>query len=80
MMNCKENEKQKNIHWQNSPFLAIAFLRRLSQICLELDHPVFTSFYFATIIVLQNKVASLAPPNLEDQVSVFMSPNDRLAQ
>jgi hypothetical protein len=33
-------------HWQNSPFWAIAFLRRFCHIC----HPIFTSFDFATII------------------------------
>jgi hypothetical protein len=48
-----------------------------------LDHPVFTSSDFATVIYLQIKVVSLASnPNLEDQVSVFtgMSPRDRGAQ
>jgi hypothetical protein len=35
----------------------------------------------ATVIFLQGKVISLASnPNLEDQVSVFMSPSDRVAQ
>jgi hypothetical protein len=27
-------------HWQNAPFRGIAFLRRLCQICLELDYLV----------------------------------------
>jgi hypothetical protein len=39
-------------HWQNSPFW-------FCQVCLS-DHPVFTSFHFATTIFLQNKSVSLA--------------------
>jgi hypothetical protein len=50
-------------HWQNRPFLAIAFLRRFCQICAS-DHPVFPSLDFATIIFLQSKVVSL-PSNLQ---------------
>jgi hypothetical protein len=46
--------------WQNSHFLAIAFLRWFCQICLESDHPLFTSLSFETIIFLQSKVVSLA--------------------
>jgi hypothetical protein len=40
-------------HWQNSPFWAIASLRRFCKTCRlflpELDHPVFTSLDFATV-------------------------------
>jgi hypothetical protein len=36
---------------------------------------------FATVILLQSKVVRLGSnPNLEDQVSVFMSSSDRVAQ
>jgi hypothetical protein len=41
-------------------FLAVAFLRRFCEICLELGHPVFISFYFKTILFLSQKVISLA--------------------
>jgi hypothetical protein len=62
-------------------FLAVAFLRTFCQICLELDHPVFTSLDFATIIFYRARSSALCPiPNLEDQVPVFMSPSDRVAQ
>jgi hypothetical protein len=47
-------------HWQNSPFWVITFISRFCQICLELDHPGFTSLHFATIFFLQSKVVSLA--------------------
>jgi hypothetical protein len=50
---------QKN-HWQNSDVWEIAFLRNFCQICLELDHPVFTSLDLATAMFLQTKVVSLA--------------------
>jgi hypothetical protein len=42
----------------------------------ELDHPVFTSWDFAKI----SKAVKLAcNPNLEDQVSVFVSSSDKVA-
>jgi hypothetical protein len=46
------------------------------------SHPVFTYLDFITIIVLQSKARQpcVQPPNLEDQVSVFMSPSDRVVQ
>jgi hypothetical protein len=43
-------------HWQNSPFWAVAFLRRLSQIC----RPVFTSIDFATVIFHFNIILPLS--------------------
>jgi hypothetical protein len=47
----------------------------------ELDHPVFTSFDFATIFFYGTKSSVLlSTPNLEDQVPVFMSPSDRVAR
>jgi hypothetical protein len=68
-------------HWQNSPIWAIALFRRFCQ-NRQLDRPVFTSLDFATIIFLHSKVIGLVSnsPNLEDQVSVFTSPSDRVAQ
>jgi hypothetical protein len=51
-------------HRQNSPFLAIAFLRRFCQTCLELDHSDFTSLDFATVMFLQSKVICLMPDSL----------------
>jgi hypothetical protein len=64
------------------PFWAIAFLRRFCQICLELDRPVFTSLDFGTIIFFteQGHHLCIQPPNLEDRVSVFMFPSDRVTQ
>jgi hypothetical protein len=68
-------------HWQSSPFCVIAFLRRSCQICLEFIHPVFTSLDFATAFFYRSRWSALHPiPNLEDQVSIFMSPGDRVAQ
>jgi hypothetical protein len=45
-------------------------------------HLVFTSLNFATIFFLYTASASAfhPTPNLEDQVSVFMSSSDRVAQ
>jgi hypothetical protein len=55
----------------------MAFLRRFSQIC----HPVFTSLDFATIILNRSRPSALLQtPNLENQVSVCMSPSDGVAQ
>jgi hypothetical protein len=42
---------------------------------------IYTSLDFSTVIFLQSKVVTLASnPNLEDQISVFMPPSDRVAQ
>jgi hypothetical protein len=58
-------------HWQNSPNLAIVFLRSFFHIYLGLNHPVYTSLDFTTVACLQRKLVSLAPnPNLEDQVAL----------
>jgi hypothetical protein len=68
---------------KQSPFQAIAFLRRFCQTCLrELHHPVFTSLDFTTIISFcrARSSALCATLNLVDQVSVFTSPSDRMAQ
>jgi hypothetical protein len=46
-------------------------------VCRESDHQVFTSLDFATIFRARSS-AVRAIPNLEDQVSVFMSPSDRV--
>jgi hypothetical protein len=47
----------------NSPFWAIAFVRRICQIC----HPVFTSLDFATIHFYRARSSALRPtPNLEE--------------
>jgi hypothetical protein len=74
-MHLHHHHHQHHHDWQNSFFLAIAFLSRLCQICLELDHPVFTSLDFATINVYRARSPALRPtPNLKDQVPVFMSP------
>jgi hypothetical protein len=66
------------------PFWAIAFLRRYCKSCLfrrELDHPVFASLNFAAVIFYRARLSALSPtPNLEDQVSAFMSPSDKVAQ
>jgi hypothetical protein len=67
------------------PFWVIAFLRRFCQTCLfrhELDHPAFTSLDFTIIIIFDRaRSSALRPtPNLQYQVSVFVSPSDRVAQ
>jgi hypothetical protein len=44
-------------------------------------HPVFTSLDFATIFFYRERLSDLRPiPSLEDQISIFMSPSDRVAQ
>jgi hypothetical protein len=49
--------------------------------CLKADLPVLTSFDSATIIFYRARSSALRPTsNLEDQVPVFMSPSDRVAQ
>jgi hypothetical protein len=64
--------------------LVTAFLRRLCQICpfLAIRPSGFHFFGFRNNnFFLQSKVVSLeSKPNLEDQVSVFTSPSDRVAQ
>jgi hypothetical protein len=47
---CLKKYSRPYHHWQHSPAGATAFLRRFRHICLELDHPVFTSLDFTTII------------------------------
>jgi hypothetical protein len=61
-------------YWQIVPFRAIAFLGRFCQIYpfLRVRPSVFTYLDFATIVVLQGKVVSLASnPNLDHQVSSY---------
>jgi hypothetical protein len=53
------------------PFLG---LRRFYQICIELDHLVFTSLDFTKIFLLQCKVINLASKPTWRTVSVFMHP------
>jgi hypothetical protein len=71
-------------HWKNGPFWTIIFLRRFCQTYLfrhELDHLVFISSDFVTVFFYASRSLALHPtPNLEDQVPVFMSPSERLAQ
>jgi hypothetical protein len=75
------NNNNNNNNWQNSPSSVIAFLRRYCQICLELDHPVFTSLDFATsFFIEQDRQPNIQPPDVDDQVSVFMSSSDGVAQ
>jgi hypothetical protein len=64
------------------PFWATASLRRFFWIYIELDHLVLTSVDSTIIIYFteQGHQPCIQPPNLEDQVSVFMAPSDRLAQ
>jgi hypothetical protein len=72
--------------WQNSPFWAIAFLRRFCQIwpipamCHELEHAVFTYLDFATIYMLlffggggESRSSALRPaPNLEEHHNPYV--------
>jgi hypothetical protein len=47
----------------------------------ELDDPVFISLDFPTIIFYRARSSTLRlTPNLQDQVPVFMSPSERVAQ
>jgi hypothetical protein len=57
-------------------FLATAFLRRFRQ-----NYLGFTSMGFAKIIFFYRAMSSAfyPTPNLEDKVSVLMSPSDRVA-
>jgi hypothetical protein len=43
-------------------------------------HLVFTSLDFVTFFYRTSSSALFPTPNLEDQVSVFMTPSDRVAQ
>jgi hypothetical protein len=47
-----------------------------------LDHPVCTPLNFVTINFTEQgrQPCAQPPPNLEDQVSLFISPSDRMAQ
>jgi hypothetical protein len=48
--------------------------------CRELNRQVLTSVGFATILLLQKKVVSLASnPSLKDRVTLFISPNNTVA-
>jgi hypothetical protein len=65
-------------HRQNSPFWVMPFLRRFCQIC---KLPAFHYFTFRNEVSLSASLSALRPtPTLEDHVSVFMSPSDRVAQ
>jgi hypothetical protein len=72
-------------HWQNIPFRALTFPRRFYQPCLfrcELDHSVLNYLDFKTTISFYREMSSAlrSTPNLEDQISVFMSRSKRVAQ
>jgi hypothetical protein len=64
-------------HWRNSPFWSTAFLKRLCQIASGFYLFGFRDFFF----FYRAKSSALSPtPNLQDQVPVFMSPTDSVAQ
>jgi hypothetical protein len=72
-------------HRQTGPFSAIILLTRLCQTCLsrrELDYPVFPSVGFTAVMFIaqQGRQPCVQTLTLEDQVSVFMFPSDRVAQ
>jgi hypothetical protein len=55
--------------------------RGFCQICLELDHPVFISWDFATVFFCRARPSLASNPPTRDQVSVFVSPpSDRVVQ
>jgi hypothetical protein len=56
------------------------FDHSLRRSCRFVDHPVFTSLDFALFYTEQGRPVLRQSHNLEDQVSVFMSPSDRVAQ
>jgi hypothetical protein len=65
------------------PFLSHSLPQKILPVLSirKLDHLVCTSSHFATTFFCRARSsASCPPPNLEDQVSVFMSPSDRVAQ
>jgi hypothetical protein len=63
------------------PFLSHSLPYKILPDLIELDHPVFTSLDSTTIIFYRARSSALRPtPNLEGQISVFMSPKDRVAQ
>jgi hypothetical protein len=47
--------------------------------CLEADHPIFTSSGLIILFYRERSSALRPTPNLEDQVPVFMSPSDKVA-
>jgi hypothetical protein len=71
-------------NWQNCPFIAIAFLRRFCQICPFLGiRPSgfhFYGFHNNSFFYRARSSALRRTPNLEDQVSVLMSPSDTVVQ
>jgi hypothetical protein len=56
----------------------------LLELSVELDNPVLTSLNFIEFFLggggEQGRDPCVQPPNVEDQVSVFMLPSDREAQ
>jgi hypothetical protein len=63
--------------WQNSFSAAIVFLRRFCQIASGFH---FFGFCNKIFFSEQGRQPCAQPPNLEDQVPVFRSPSDRVAQ
>lgn len=66
----------------NRPFLSCSLPQKILPNCVELDCPVLTSVDSTAIsfFTQQGCQPCIQPPNLEDQVSVFMAHSDRLAQ
>jgi hypothetical protein len=73
------HHNRRRRHGKNIPFSAISFLRRIFRQIY--NHPVFNYLNFATLFFFSEQSRqSRRTSNLEDQVPVFMSPNDRVAQ
>jgi hypothetical protein len=66
--------KLQHEHWQNISFWAVAFLRKSCHIC---SRPC--SFHFCGFHNRTGSPALHPTPNLENQVSVCMSPSERVA-
>jgi hypothetical protein len=70
-------DKSNNHHCQKSPFWVTAFLKKILPDCIRFSLlRISWQFFFK-----QSKIICLAfNPNQEDQVPVFMSPSDSVAQ
>jgi hypothetical protein len=59
----------------------VLFSNDVCQMCLKLNHFLFTSLDFTTVIFYRAKSSALRPtPNLEDQSLAFISPSNKVAQ
>jgi hypothetical protein len=70
-------------HWENSLREPQSSSEGSYRIVFELERLVFSPFDFASIFLFQEQGRETCihpPPNMKDEVSVFLSPSDRATQ